>query len=235
MKQTMCALVLGIVALFFASVPVSALSSPQTNIQLTAVSDKDGKNDSVAINLVVDSLVEARMSEFAANPEPFLEKVMGGSFDEIGDVAGKVMMIPILFIIFVMAAPIILIAVIVIVLITSHYSSKKRKYALMQAAINSGQPISADIIKELESGKKKKNHLDGGILNISFGIGIFILFWMLFDIEMACIGLVFVFVGIGQLLSYYLKKQEEKKEQNKEQSQTTGTPLESDQTDETQK
>lgn len=230
MKQTMCALVLGIVALFFASVPVSALSSPQTNIQLTAVSDKDGKNDSVAINLVVDSLVEARMNEFAANPEPFIEKVMGGSFEGIGDVAGKVMMIPILFIIFVMAAPIILIAVIVIVLITSHYSSKKRKYALMQAAINSGQPISADIIKGLESGKKKKNHLDGGILNISFGIGIFILFWMAFDIDMACIGLVFVFVGIGQLLSYYLKK----KEENKEQSQTTGAPLDSNQTDGTQ-
>ena len=228
MKQTMCALVLGIVALFFASVQVYALSSPQTNFQMTAVSDKDGKSDSVAINMVVDSLVQARMNDFAANPEPFIEKMMGGSFDEIGDVAGKVMLIPILFIIFVMAAPIILIAVIVIVLITSHYSSKKRKYALMQAAINSGQPISADVIKELESGKKKKNYLDGGIINISFGVGIFLLFWIVIDIKMACIGLVFVFVGIGQLLSFYLKKKEENREQ------TTVAPLESNQKDDVQ-
>ncbi|MDD4636644.1 MAG: DUF6249 domain-containing protein [Bacteroidales bacterium] len=236
MKQTMCALLLGIVALFFASVPVYALSSPQTNIQMTVsdkggqvtVSDKDGKSDSVAINVVVDSLVQARMNEFASNPEPFIEKMMGGSFDEIGDVAGKVMLIPILFIIFVMAAPIILIAVIVIVLITSHYSSKKRKYALMQAAINSGQPISADVIKELEVGKKKKSSLDTGIISISFGVGIFILFWILIDIKMAFVGLVFVLVGIGQLLSYFLMKKEENKEQ------TTAAPLESNQNDEVQ-
>lgn len=230
MKQTMCALVLGIVALFLASVPVYTFSSPQTNFQMTAVSDKEGRNDSVVDSLVEAKVkaLEAKMNEFEANPEPFIEKMMEGSFDGIGDVTGKVMLIPILFIIFVMAAPVILIAVIVIVLITSHYSSKKRKYALMQAAINSGQPISAEIIKELESGKKKKNHFDGGIFNISFGVGIFILFWMVMDIKMACIGLVFMFVGIGQLLSFYLKKKEENREQ------TTVAPLESNQKDDFQ-
>ena len=228
MKQTICAFLLGMVALFSASVPVSALSSPQT-IQISASGkDGNGKSDSVAINVMVDSLFQARINEFAENPEPFFDKMTGGYFDEIGAVAGKVMLIPILFIVFVMAAPIILIAVIVIVLITSHYSSKKRKYALMQAAINSGQPISADVIKELESVKKKKNRLDGAILNISFGIGIFVLFWVTIDIEMACVGLVFVFVGIGQLVSYYLKKQEENREQKK------AAPLESNQKDEEQ-
>lgn len=78
------------------------------------------------------------------------------------------------------------------------YMNKKAQYKLYEEAIRSGQKLPDNI----GFPKKETNIQANGIKNISLGIGLGIFLWILLGIEMASIGLIFICIGIGQLIIY---------------------------------
>ena len=80
--------------------------------------------------------------------------------------------------------------------------SRKQKFLLMQQALASGQPLPKDVFKEVALPDNRTK----GFKNIFLGIGLFIFLWALTEeIGLACIGLLILFIGAGQLAIYYTR------------------------------
>lgn len=84
----------------------------------------------------------------------------------------------------------------IIIALIIRYKNKKSQYNLYAEAIKSGQRIPEDFYLLTE----RENLQAKGIKNISLGIGLGICFWILIGYPMASIGLIFVFIGIGQVI-----------------------------------
>lgn len=112
-------------------------------------------------------------------------------------------MIPIVAII------IIFTAAVLIVWITLRFNTKKRQaqFDLATKALASGKDIPAGLFPV----KNEENKLNEGIFFISFGIGLIPLFWFIISFEFIWIGILFILIGIGQIISYYIQKQQNKK------------------------
>lgn len=93
-----------------------------------------------------------------------------------------------------------------IVLIVFYYKNKNRqaKYNLAQQALANGQPIPESLFKEESQRLDFNGNRVKGIRNVFLGIGLAIFLWMLTDeASLACIGLLIMFTGVGQLVIYY--------------------------------
>lgn len=104
----------------------------------------------------------------------------------------------------IVAIIIIFTAAVIIVWLTLRYNMKKRQaqFTLATKALEAGK----DIPEGLFQTKKEENKLNDGIFFISFGIGIIPLFWFIISFKFIWIGILFILLGIGQILSYYILK-----------------------------
>lgn len=83
------------------------------------------------------------------------------------------------------------------------YKNRRAKYKLAEQALAAGQPIPEEFFKgKVESGTQQK-----GITNIFTGIGLFIFLWAITgQFRIGTIGLLVMFMGLGQFVIYYTSK-----------------------------
>lgn len=119
------------------------------------------------------------------------------------------LLIPIFGIVFTFLTPII------IILIVFLNKTKQEKYRneVLKAAIEHGRELPADFFKQQE--KPKENLLRNATFFLAFGVGISIFFYFFFaptgeSLKFASIGLIFLFIGIGQLIAYLIERKQTK-------------------------
>lgn len=102
----------------------------------------------------------------------------------------------------IVAIIIIFTASVLIVLIVTKFKMKKQQaaYDIVLKAILAGKEIPQELLEH----KNKSNKLNNGILLIALGMGLIPLFGFIVSIEYIWIGILFVLLGIGQIISYYI-------------------------------
>lgn len=134
--------------------------------------------------------------QYGVDVEGLLSKQMDGLMDGF---KGFVL-ISIITVISIFALPAI------IIFLVLNYRSKKRKerYQVIEKAIESGQPLPEEFVKETKA--EDDNIRVKGIKNIFLGLGLAIFFYAMTDVLfLACIGLLIMLNGIGQLVIYYTR------------------------------
>lgn len=92
------------------------------------------------------------------------------------------------------------------------YKNRQHRYRLMEQALASGQPLPNELLVQATSAKRidTNNNLAKGVKSACLGIGLFIFLWALTDeFGVACIGLLIMFIGFGQITIHYLTQQEQ--------------------------
>lgn len=104
---------------------------------------------------------------------------------------------------------------ILIILIIFLFKTKqdKSKNDVLKAAIEHGREFPPDFFKKPE--KPKTNLLTSALFFLGFGLGIGIFFYCFFaqqgqGFKFASIGLIFIFIGLGQLVAYLVERKQKK-------------------------
>ena len=125
---------------------------------------------------------------------------------ELNDVIEKGIIVAIINTIVVFACPVF----ILFIIFFFRYKNRKARYHLAEQALAAGQPLPDNLIKE----KKTTDQQSQGIRNTFTGIGLFIFLWILTGkFSIGAIGLLVMFMGIGQWITGY--KQKKKNSENK--------------------
>lgn len=83
------------------------------------------------------------------------------------------------------------------------YKNRKARYRLAEQALAAGQPLPTDFIRENQPTDQRSQ----GIKNTFTGIGLFIFLWAITgELGIGCIGLMIMFMGIGQWIVGYQQK-----------------------------
>lgn len=119
------------------------------------------------------------------------------------------LLIPIFGIVFSFLTPI----AIILIIFLNKTKQEKYRNEVLKAAIEQGRELPADLFKQQE--KPKENLLRTSTFFLAFGIGIAIFFYLFFaptgeGLKFASIGLIFLFIGIGQLIAYLIERKQKK-------------------------
>ncbi|MFA6334014.1 MAG: DUF6249 domain-containing protein [Bacteroidales bacterium] len=102
------------------------------------------------------------------------------------------------------------ILIIFIIFAAKVYRERSRN-ELIAKAIEHGKELSPDLFSREEKNEKKSDPLTGALVSIGVGIGLFIALYFFFDgIRYAAFGCIPLFVGIGQLVAYFVNKNKKK-------------------------
>ena len=91
---------------------------------------------------------------------------------------------------------------VVLIILIFYFRNKNRKqrFLLMQQALAAGQPLPKEVFKEVTLPDNRTK----GIKNMALGLGLMLFLWMLTDeASIACIGLLIMCIGAGQLVIHY--------------------------------
>ena len=118
-------------------------------------------------------------------------------------------LIPIFGIVFSFLTPVLIIFIIFL----NKTKQEKFKNEVLKAAIEQGRELPPDFFKQAE--KSKESLLRTSTFFLAFGIGIGIFFYFFFaasgeGLKFASIGLIFIFIGIGQLIAYLIEQKQKK-------------------------
>ena len=169
--------------------------------------------------VVVDSIVE--QSQTTQTDSSYIEELKLKYEHEINKLAlqtGKEeIIIPIFGIIFGITGPIVLI----LSVFYFRNRDRKRQYAIVEKAIESGQPIPESLFLEITT---KTDSMSRGIKRTFLGIGLFILLWLVTDeLSIGSVGLLLMFIGLGEVISAYVKDKK-LKDEPKETNNNSPTP-----------
>ena len=106
-------------------------------------------------------------------------------------------LIPIMAVACTMALPVL------IVLLCLNFKKSKLKYAVIEKAIESGKEIPDSVF---ETPKKQVNFLNQGLTFLAVGIGLAVILLALADIRYASIGLLFILIGIGRVIAWWITR-----------------------------
>ncbi len=117
--------------------------------------------------------------------------------------------IPIVGIVATFSTPII----IILIIFLTKMKQEKYRNEVIKTAIEQGRELPADLFKLQE--KPKESLLRTSTFFLAFGIGIGIFFYFFFaasgeSLKFASIGLIFIFIGIGQLIAYLIEQKQKK-------------------------
>lgn len=108
--------------------------------------------------------------------------------------------VPIVAIAFVFGLP----ALLIFIIFYFRYKNRKAKYRLAEQALASGQQLPPEFFESVE----KQDLRSRGIKNIFLGIGLFIFLWALTtEFGLGCIGLLVMFTGFGQVVTYFTRSE----------------------------
>lgn len=118
-------------------------------------------------------------------------------------------LIPIFGIVFTFMTPV----VIVLIVFLTKMKQEKYRNEVIKAAIEQGRELPPDLFKQQD--KPKESLLRTSTFFLAFGIGIGIFFYFFFassgeSLKFASIGLIFIFIGIGQLIAYLIEQKQKK-------------------------
>lgn len=135
---------------------------------------------------------------------------------DFGNIVGSGVIVSIVAIILIFGLPIF----IIFIVFFFRYKNRKARYRLAEQAIAAGQPLPDNFIKE----KKSYDPRHQGINNTFTGIGLFIFLWAITgNIGIGSIGLLVMFIGLGQWLIGATSKKEnqenKEKQENKDNSE----------------
>lgn len=106
--------------------------------------------------------------------------------------------------------------ILLIVFLYKAYKEKTRN-ELIAKAIEHGKELSPDLFSKESKVDKKSDPLTSALVSIGVGIGLFIALYFFFGgFKFAAFGCIPFFVGIGQLVAYFVNKNK------KETDNTTG-------------
>lgn len=103
--------------------------------------------------------------------------------------------------------------IILFIIFYFRYKNRKARYQLMEKALSTGQPLPESLVEE----RKTKGAHTKGIKQTFTGIGLFVFLSMLTEVEIGSIGLLIMFMGIGQWIVDHKAEREEKEAKKKEQ------------------
>ena len=96
--------------------------------------------------------------------------------------------------------------ILILIIVYFRNKNRKRKYLLLQQALANGQPLPREAFREIALPDNRTK----GFRNIFLGLGLFIFIWALTDtFGLACVGLLIMFVGFGQLAIHYTRPKTE--------------------------
>lgn len=115
--------------------------------------------------------------------------------------------IPIVGIIATFSTPVI----IILIIFLTKMKQEKYRNEVIKAAIEHGRELPADLFKLQE--KPKESLLQTSTFFLAFGVGIGIFFYFFFassgqSLRFASIGLIFIFIGLGQLIAYLIERKQ---------------------------
>ncbi|MBQ8672488.1 MAG: hypothetical protein IJ511_00295 [Bacteroides sp.] len=114
------------------------------------------------------------------------------------------MLIPIVAIIFTFGLP----AIIIFTIFYFRHKNRKAKYRLAEQALAAGQPLPNGLFKEIE----QPNLRERGIKNIFLGIGLSIFLYAIGgEFSLACIGILVLCTGLGQIVCHYTREKNDKR------------------------
>lgn len=118
-------------------------------------------------------------------------------------------LIPIFGIVFTFLTPVLIIFIIFL----NKTKQEKFRSEVLKTAIEQGRELPADFFKPQQ--KPKENLLRTSTFFLAFGIGLSIFFYYFFapqgdGFKYASMGLIFVFIGIGQLIAYLVERKQKK-------------------------
>lgn len=120
-------------------------------------------------------------------------------YDKFEDALGGGILIAIISVIAVFGFPVF----ILFIIFFFRYKNRKARYRLAEQALAAGQPLPEDFIKE----NKPTDQRSQGIKNTFTGIGLFIFLWAITDeLSIGTIGLLVMFMGIGQWIIGYTQQ-----------------------------
>ena len=120
-------------------------------------------------------------------------------FKNFGNAIGGGILVAIIAIIGVFGLPIF----ILFFIFFFRYKNRKARYRLAEQALAAGQPLPEGLIKE----NQPTNQRSQGIKNTFTGIGLFVFLWAITDeFGIGAIGLLIMFMGIGQWLGFQREK-----------------------------
>lgn len=92
---------------------------------------------------------------------------------------------------------------ILIVVFYFRHQQRKANYQLAEKILAAGQPLPENLFGTNQT----KDLRSKGISNICLGLGLFIFLWALSDeFSIACIGLLILLTGVGQVIIYYTQQ-----------------------------
>ncbi len=101
-------------------------------------------------------------------------------------------------------------ALVILFYLYFRYKNRQHRYRLMEQALASGQPLPAEMLQQAKGAKQVEvdGNLAKGVKNACLGVGLFIFLWALTDeFGLACVGLLIMFIGFGQIIIHYLTQQ----------------------------
>lgn len=116
-------------------------------------------------------------------------------------------LIPIFGIVFTFLTPVL----IILIIFLNKTKQERSRNEVLKSAIENGRELPADFFQKPE--KPKENLLRTSTFFLAFGLGISIFFYLFFTptgegLRFASIGLIFIFIGIGQLIAYLIERKQ---------------------------
>jgi hypothetical protein len=138
---------------------------------------------------------------------PVMERSTGGSMEGGFD---SDHLIPLLAILLIFGGPV----AVIIVVGVAHYRSKTRRkqiqYETIARLIEAGRDIPPELLADDDTPiVTGENNLRKGIKNVSIGAGLFAALSLFFDTDIGALGLIFIALGVGQLVVWKLADSKE--------------------------
>lgn len=122
-------------------------------------------------------------------------------FNQFGNAVGGGILVAIIAIVMVFGSPVF----ILFVIFFFRYKNRKARYRLAEQAIAAGRPLPDNFLKDI----KAANPRSQGIKNTFTGIGLFVFLWGITgEFSIGTIGLLVMFMGLGQWLIGSTQKKE---------------------------
>lgn len=208
MKQILIALLF----VFTASSPASA--QPQTNAardsirktEINANEKKSVKTDKIDVTAGTaepDTTVSGSTNKDTSHGQGNTSIGLHADDNDFPfDNLGNSTLLPIITIIAVFGLPVF----IIFIIFFFRYKNRQARYRLIEQALATGQPLPEELLRK----NKPTDQRSRGIKNTFTGIGLFIFLWAITEeFEIASIGLLVMFMGIGQWLIGYMQHKNE--------------------------
>lgn len=102
---------------------------------------------------------------------------------------------------------------IILIIFISKTKQEKSRNDVLKTAIEHDRDLPSDFFKKPE--KRKPNLLTNALFFLGFGIGLSVFFYFFFadqgeGLKFGSMGLIFIFVGLGQLIAYLVERKQKK-------------------------